>query len=67
MVEYIAQDAGSAYLILTELNTNNSYNHILDTNDIDTVIDVTSYSSGLYFVTLACDGNVIDTVPLIIN
>lgn len=66
-INYIAEDASSAYLMFTEQNTNNSYNHILDSNLLQTNIDVSPYPTGIYLVSLICDGNLIETKQLIIN
>lgn len=66
-VGYIAEDAASAYLILTELTTNNTFNHILSTQASERIIDLAGYPTGIYFVTLVCDGTVIATQQLIIE
>lgn len=64
-INYIADEASSAYLIVTELNTNNTYNYILDTVQTDILIDMAAYNTGIYFVTLVCDGTAIDNGTLI--
>jgi len=41
--------ANSAYLMLTEMNTNITYNHIIDINENVASIDVSSYNPGVLF------------------
>ncbi len=64
-INYIAEDANSAYIALTELNSSNTYNYILNTTQNNITIDMSGFSIGVYFVTLVCDGIVIDNSTLI--
>lgn len=66
-INYIAENASSSYLIFNELNTNNTYNFILNTNETNILINMVTFNTGLYFVTLVCDGTVIDNQTLIKN
>ena len=45
--------------------TKTSINYSLDTNSIETTIDLTNYSDGYYQVSLVCDGKVIEVKTLI--
>lgn len=65
LINYIAEDAVSAYLIFTEVNSGNTYNHILNTTQTSTTIDMSGYNAGIYFITLACDGSAIDHTTLV--
>ncbi len=53
--------------MFTEQTTNNTYNYILDTQTSQKNIDVTGHTTGVYLVSLICDGNLIKTKSLIIN
>jgi len=66
-INYIAEDANSAYLIFTELNTNNTYNFILDATENIIEINMVNYNTGIYFVTLVCDGSAITNKTIIKN
>ena len=66
-IDYIAEDATSAYLILTEVSTSNTFNHIIDTQVGQHQIDVSSYATGIYLVTFVCDGTAIETKTIIIE
>jgi len=66
-INYIAEDASSAYFMLTAQSTGNTYNYIIDTQEAQKVIDVSSYPTGIYLVSLICDGNLVETKQLIIN
>jgi len=66
-VDYMAQDASSAYLMIVNIDNGTSNNYILDTQLTNTSIDVSSFSSGLYEVVLVCDGLVMDSDTLIKN
>ncbi len=66
-ISYIAEDASSAYFMFTEQTTGNAYNHIIDTQDGQNTIDVSTYSTGIYLISLVCDGNLIETQQLLIN
>jgi len=64
---YIAEDASSAYFMITEQTTGNAYNHIIETQESQKSIDVSSYPIGIYLVSLICDGNLVETKQLIKN
>lgn len=66
-INYLAEDANSAYLIITELNTNNTHNYILNTTESNIEIDMVDFNTGIYYVTLICDGVAINNSTLIKN
>lgn len=57
-VNYTADEAGSAYIMVVNQTTAASDNYILDTQEESITIDISSYPSGLYSVILVCDGEV---------
>ncbi len=59
-VNYIADEASSAYLMVVSTVTGISNNHILDVNETSLDLDIYSYSAGLYSVALVCDGQIVD-------
>ena len=67
IITYLAEDANSAYFMITEQTTGSAYNHIIDTQEYQNTIDVTSYPTGIYLVSLICDGNLITTKQLLKN
>lgn len=66
-VNYDISAASSAYLKVTNIATNSSNNYILDLNTSQESIDLSNYSSGVYLVTLICDGVVVDSKNLLKN
>ncbi len=66
-VNYLADEATSAYLIVTNTNSGGSNNYILDTSLTVLNIDVSSYQPGIYTITLVCDGEVQSSKSLIKN
>jgi hypothetical protein len=64
IVNYVADQATSAYLMVLGTNNNTANNYILDTTLQQISIDVSSYPVGVYIVALVCDGNVVDTKNL---
>lgn len=67
-VDYSAENASSAYLMLVESTTNNtSNNYILNTAQQQTVIDLSALNTGNYSLALVCDGQIADAVNLIIQ
>jgi hypothetical protein len=67
LIIYLAEDADSAYFMFTEQTTGNVSNYILDTQQESKTIDVSTYLTGIYLVSLICDGILIETKQLIIN
>ncbi|MBB6679980.1 hypothetical protein H4O20_00800 [Aequorivita sp. 609] len=61
---YVAQDAGSAYLMITSTSNGTSNNYIIDTTNSIT-IDVSSYTSGTYNIALVCDDQIQDSKNLL--
>lgn len=59
-VEYTAQKASSAYVMIVPLFTGTSNQYILNTSVKSKTIDVSAYAKGQYAVVLICDGNVVD-------
>ncbi|WP_114491456.1 S8 family serine peptidase [Candidatus Ulvibacter alkanivorans] len=53
---YIADEANSAYLMVVNTTTGSSDNYIIDTTLNSVVIDISSYTSGIYEVILIADG-----------
>ncbi len=66
-VSYNASSATSAYLIITNTVTAGSENHILNTSNNQISVNLSNYSSGIYTVTLVCDGAIVDSKSLIKN
>ncbi|MBI9066172.1 MAG: S8 family serine peptidase [Salinivirgaceae bacterium] len=64
-INYKAQDATSAYLMVIGTNTGTSNNYILDTSIFETTIDISSYQFGFYTVALVCDGQIVDAKTLL--
>jgi len=57
----------SAYLMVTNTITGGSDNYLLNTSQTQAIINLSSYSSGIYTVTLVCNGAVVDSKNLIKN
>ncbi len=64
-VNYLTDGASSAYLMVVNLNTGGSDNYILDVQQSNTTIDISTYTSGLYNIILVCDGEVQNSKTLI--
>ncbi len=64
-VNYLADGAGSGYIMVVNTNTGNSDNYILDVQQTHVSIDVSPYTAGLYNVILVCDGEVQNSKTLI--
>jgi hypothetical protein len=58
VVNYDAEDATSAYLMVTNTSNGTSNNYILDTTEFQTTIGISSYPTGLYSVALVCNGQI---------
>ncbi|HHH53919.1 MAG TPA: hypothetical protein ENK91_09695 [Bacteroidetes bacterium] len=65
-LEYKANNASSAYLMIMK-PYGNSYNHILDVNQNQTSINVSSYQTGVYNVILVCNGQAVDASTLVVQ
>lgn len=63
-VNYIADEASSAYLMVVSTVTGISNNYILDVNATAINLDVSTFTSGLYSVALVCDGTIVDSKNL---
>ncbi len=63
-VNYIADEASSAYLMVVSLVTGISNNYILDVNETNIDLNVSAYASGLYSVALVCDSEIVDSKNL---
>jgi len=57
-VNYIADDASSAYLMVVHQNSGNTSNYIIDTLENSHTIDLNGFASGLYSIILVCDGEI---------
>ena len=67
-VEYDVDGAGSAYLMIVGLsNFSASNNYILNSTQKQTDINVSNYQTGIYTVALVVDGQIVDTMALIIQ
>ncbi|MGV6827842.1 MAG: hypothetical protein ACWA45_00435 [Flavobacteriales bacterium] len=64
-INYITTDATSAYVMLVNMNTGNSDNYILNTQQSNISIDVSTYTTGLYNIILVCDGVVQNSKTLL--
>ena len=62
---YVAQDAGSAYLMVVNTTSGVSDNYIVDTALNSIVLDISNYTSGTYSVALVCDGQIQDSKNLL--
>jgi len=67
IVNYKAQDANSAYLIITNVINGTSYNYITLPSETSKTINTTNYISGIYTVTLVCEGVISDSKNLIVE
>ena len=66
-IAYKLNDVTSAYLMILGSygTTGTSNNYILDLNSVETNIDLSSYSNGLYTIALVCNGQVVDAKTLL--
>lgn len=63
-VNYNADEAISAYLMVVSTVTGISNNYILDANETSININVSTYSPGIFSVALVCDGEIVDSKTL---
>lgn len=66
-VHYIADQAASAYLMITGVNGGVSYNYILDTASTQKPLNLSNYATGEYIVSLVCDGAIRDYKYLLVQ
>lgn len=64
-VDYLAENAVSAYISMTSVNTGTTHSYILDPTATSITIDITTYPLGMYVITLICDGTQHDNKQLI--
>jgi len=57
-VNYIADDASSAYLMVVHQNSGNTSNYIIETLENSHTIDLNGFASGPYSIILVCDGEI---------
>lgn len=65
-VNYMAEGASSAYLMITQ-PYGNTYNQILDTQATTQNINTSQWSTGYYVVVLVCDGEAMDSKNIIVE
>lgn len=63
---YKASNASNAYISITS-NGGPAQNHILDLNNTDITIDVSTLNTGVYNVVLICDGQAVDMKTLLVQ
>lgn len=66
-VEYYAADADNAKLIIVPLFDGNPNEVILNPNQTQTTVYVSTYAVGQYLVILECDGLVMDYKNIVID
>lgn len=63
-VNYIADEAISAYLMVTPTSGGTSNHYILDGNETSTTLNISGYQPGIYAVALVCNGEIVDSKNL---
>jgi hypothetical protein len=66
-VNYKADEASSAYLMVLNSTATTSNNYILDVNQTPTTFNVSNFQQGVYSVILVCDGVAVDMKSLIVQ
>jgi subtilisin family serine protease len=66
-VNYIADEATSAYLMVVHQNSGNTSNYIIDIEENSHIIDLSGFATGLYSIILVCDGEIQGSKNLIKN
>ncbi len=66
-VHYFALGCSLAHLRITSIATGNHYNFIIDAEQTTHLINLSTYSTGMYIVSLVCESNIIDSKNLIIE
>lgn len=64
-VNYDAEDANSAYLMVVSTTTGISNNYIINTATNSITFDISGYTTGNYSVALVCDGQIQDSKNLL--
>lgn len=66
-INYDIENSNSAYIMISGITNNISNNYLLNSNSSQKTIDLSSYQSGHYIVTLVCDGQIVNSKNLIKN
>lgn len=66
-IDYVANKASSAYLMVLNQTSTQSNNYIIDTDQSQTSINLSAYNAGVYTLVLVCDGRVRDVKTLAIQ
>ncbi|GER59043.1 hypothetical protein ULMA_11510 [Patiriisocius marinus] len=66
-INYIADEATSAYIMVVGTNNNTSNNYIIDPSLTTINLDVTNYENGIYAIALVCDGEIVSSKYLYKN
>jgi subtilisin family serine protease len=66
-IGYVADQASSAYLMILNQTSTVSNNYIIDTNLLETSINLSTYQSGVYTLVLVCDGIARDAKNFVIQ
>lgn len=64
-VNYLADGASSAYVMIVNMTTGSSDNYILDVQETNTSINISNFTTGMYNIILVCDGEVQNSKTLI--
>ena len=66
-IHYQFEGATSSYISITSVQNAVSNNYILNVDDPNFNIDVVNYTSGIYVVTLYCDGESVESKYLVVQ
>ncbi len=66
-INYPVEGANSSYISVTSVQNAVSNNYILNIDDPNLSIDVSNYTSGIYVVTLYCDGEIVESKNLVLQ
>jgi hypothetical protein len=66
-INYDADEASSAYLMIVGTQNNTSNNYILNPQETFISLDVSTYESGIYAIALVCDGVIVGSKNLYKN
>lgn len=66
-INYTADEATSAYVMIVNNTTGSSDNYIIDTSLATIDVDLSIYQEGLYSVILVCDGEIQSSKTLVKN
>ncbi|OFY97932.1 MAG: hypothetical protein A3K10_07105 [Bacteroidetes bacterium RIFCSPLOWO2_12_FULL_31_6] len=67
VVDYKADEASSAYLMVMDYTATTSYNYILDVNQTQTTFNVSNFQTGVYSIILICNGVAVDMKSLVVQ